>query len=386
MIVAALAVLGVGMMRRRWLSAVVVLGLLAVGLAGSATAAKNPGPPEVPAVQGTVKDQCTGLPVSGFTVSLVDPTPGAPTLPPPKLTTSGFVFQSVAANPDLVLHVTASNHVALGGGADPGVGVPISLRSGPVSVPAVQQQGPTQSPDGVQVFTGLRLAVLLEPSAGCATALRKATNPAFIEGKVLTYHYGVFGHFNTAESNFTVDAIPDPTSPGATNPPPAQIAKNGFKYRTLDCGAYTIAVSSPDAQRNMAGTVMHELGHDLSCPHGPPQSGDIAEDTVMVIVLPALDSNQPPVIDWTTASTYTTHAGTSVQLNAAAHDPDPADNSALTYQWSSTNGTCTFTTPTSLGTDVSCGVGNALITLTVTDPHAATATSSLVLLSLPPIA
>src|SRR5262249_25641357 len=126
-------------------------------------------------------------------------------------------------------------------------------------------------------------------------------------------------------------------------------------------------------------------GHDLSNCHNPPASGDVAVGTSMVIVLPVNGFNRAPVIDWTTASTYAAHAGGTVQLNAAAHDPDPADNPALTYQWSSTDGTCAFTTSTSPTTDVSCGVGTALITLTVTDPHAATATSSFALLTIPSI-
>jgi hypothetical protein len=367
---------------RRWLSVGSVLVLLSVGLAGSATASKVPGPPQVPAVQATVKDQCTGGPVPGFAASLVDAPGNAPLLPS-KTTTAGFVFQTGPAIPNFVLHVTAPGYVSLGGAPD--VGVTLTNFPGPVPLSADQQSGPTELPGGVEAFTGLRVAVLLEPSTGCAVALRKAAVPA-VSGKVFE-HFVLLGHSNVAWSpltDFTVDAVPDPATPGVMNPGPIQISHGTFVIKTLECGAYDIDVSAPQ-HVVYAGTLLHEIGHDLSNCHNPPASGDVAVGTVMVIVLPVNGFNRPPVIDWTTASTYATHAGGTVQLTAAAHDPDPADNPVLAYQWSSTDGTCAFTISTSPATDVSCGVGTALITLTVTDPHAATATSSFALLTIPSI-
>src|SRR5262245_58488308 len=97
---------------RRWLSVVSVVIVLSVGLAASAPA-KNPGPPQLPAVQATVKDQCTGQPIAGFTASLVDAA-GTPTAPS-KSTTSGFTYDAGPTEPDWVLHVTAPGHVPLGG-------------------------------------------------------------------------------------------------------------------------------------------------------------------------------------------------------------------------------------------------------------------------------
>jgi hypothetical protein len=356
---------------RRWLSAGAVLVVLSVGLAGSAIAAE-PGPINVPAMQASVKDQCTGGLVPGFAASLVAAT-GATPVGPSKTTASGFVFQSGPANPDVVLHVTAPGYVPLGGAADPGF--PISADPGPINVTAVQRQGPIELPDGVEMFTGVRLAVLLAPTAGCPTPLRAAAVTA-LSGKVVDVETG------TPIPDAAVSVLPDPATPGAIDPGPVTVVNGAFKVKTLECGAYDFDVTST-IHKNTSGTLLHEVGHNQNLCHGGPGSGDIAAGTTMVIALPALGLNRPPVIDWTTASAYATNVGNAVHLNAAAHDPDPADNLALTDQWSSTDGTCTFTTPTTLATDVSCGVGNALITLTVTDPHAATATASFVLLTLP---
>src|SRR5262249_22542952 len=150
-----------------------------------------------------------------------------------KTTASGFVFQTGPASPNFALHVTAPGYVPLGGASD--VGVTLKSFPGPVPVSAEQKQGPIELPGAVEVFTGLRVAVLLEPTAGCAVALRKATVPA-VSGKLFE-HFVLFGHSNTAWSpltDFTVGVIPDPGTPGAIDPGPVQISNGAFVIKTLE--------------------------------------------------------------------------------------------------------------------------------------------------------
>jgi hypothetical protein len=361
---------------RRWLSVGSVLVLLSVGLAGSATAA-NPGPIQVPAVQATVKDQCTGKTLTApFSASLVDAT-GA-VLSPSKTTASTFKYDTVdAANPNVRLQVSASGYAPLGGAADPGV--PITKNPGPNGVPAVEKNpGPPGLPGGVQLFSGLKLAVLLAPTAGCPTPLRAAAVTA-LSGKVVDATTGV------GVSGLTVNLVADPAAPGSGNPGPIQLGSGGtFKLKTLACGDYTLSIDAAGYDGLGPGQVW-ERQHavDTNC-DGDIASGDVAFGTVWSFALQPVGHNQSPIIDWTTTSAYGTHTGEPVSLNAAAHDPDPNDNPLLTYLWSVNGVACTFTNATSLATDITCADdGSASVALTVTDPHGATASTSFVLLVLP---
>src|SRR5262249_28335717 len=153
--------------------------------------------------------------VPGFAASLVDA--AGVTLPPSKTTLAGFTFTTHPPNPNVVLHVTAPGHVPLGGVADPGV--PIGKAPGPAGVPGAavgKQPGPPGLPDGAQFFAGLKLAILLAPSAGCPTPLRHAAMTA-LSGKVVDRDSGA------PVTGLAVSVTPDPASPTAKNPGPPQI-------------------------------------------------------------------------------------------------------------------------------------------------------------------
>jgi PKD domain len=104
-------------MRRRAPLLLAVLMLL--GLVGPADAAQ-PGPTQLPAVQLTVADECTGAAIPGASVSISDPA-GA-TVSPSSARGSSFTFDRLDLA-DAQLHVSASGHQPLGDPATPNPGV-----------------------------------------------------------------------------------------------------------------------------------------------------------------------------------------------------------------------------------------------------------------------
>jgi hypothetical protein len=345
---------------RRLLSAGVVLVLLSVGFVGSA-GAKAPGPTGLPAVQATVKDQCTGRSVPGFVASLTDSS-GA-SVAPSRVTASGFTFATLPADPALTLHVSAPGYMPLNDPAIPGSNPGVAISPPP---------GPVHSTEGTAVITStgdvivetLAVAIMLAPSppGGCARP-RMPSVPA-LKGQVFNAQTGL------PATVLTVNLVPDPRSATATDPGPATITNNTFVYPTLTRGTY-------DAVLETSGIFYFfkhdDGGHSLV----PSTDGNARLGVVLKIwVRPALD--QPPDIDWLTASEYVTTVGSPVLLASAAHDADPPDNAALTYQWSASGPpACTFTSPTAPSTTVTCSSpGTTHITLTVTDPQLMTATKS----------
>jgi hypothetical protein len=120
------------MMRR---SFVVVVSVVAV-LVGVATPAHaiNPGPINLPALVGTVRDGCTGVKVPNLSVTVTrDP---GPAQSPDKLAAGHFVFKTINPGPQQ-LQVSAPGYAALGDPAVPGVTVTID--PGPVNLPSPEQ-------------------------------------------------------------------------------------------------------------------------------------------------------------------------------------------------------------------------------------------------------
>jgi hypothetical protein len=350
---------------RRGLSFGSVLVLLAVGLASSA-GAKNPGPVGLPAVQATVKDQCTGANVPGFVASVVA---GGASVSPSKTTTSGFVYNALDA-PQFVLQVSAPGYEPLGGAANPGV--PLFKQPGP-SGRADRQPGPNGLPGGVLVLTGMRAAVLLTPNGGCA-APRQAVVPA-VMAKVID-----------RETGAPLSGVAEMLGQDGTVSLSKNFVNGAFAEKTLPCGAFGMNVSVAGHVTASPGTLLHELGHDYRLCHGGLGSGDLAVGETMTFALPGTTFNQPPHVNDVSVMQYSLQAGgIPVPISGSAYDPDPADNALLTYTWTSSDPSCTFTDPTNPVTEVSCDApGNTLITFTVTDPHGATDSSAFDMLSVPP--
>jgi len=348
---------------RPWTSVAAVLVLLSVGFAGSA-AASDPGPINVPAVQATVKDQCTGRNVPGFVASLTDAT-GA-SVSPSKVSASGFSFVNLPSDPALTLHVSAPGYASLNNptnpSPDPGVG--ISPPPGPLH--SIEGTAVTTA-TGDTIIETLVLAIMLAPSppGGCTTP-RTPSLPA-LKGAVFDAQTG------RPATGLTVNLVPDPNSATASPPGPPTIKGNTFVYPTLIDGIYdgTLQIFE-DA--GLAYYFKHADGNHTLV---PSTDGGMRVGTVLKIwVHPAAD--QPPDIDWLTASDYVTAVGNPVALASGADDPDPPDNADLTYQWSASGPpACNFSAPTAASTTVTCASpGTAHINLTVTDPHALTATKS----------
>jgi hypothetical protein len=315
----------------------------------------------LPAVRATVKDQCTGHNVPGFVASLTDSL-GA-SIAPSKVSASGFTFMTLPSDPVLTLHVSAPGYAPLNDPANqsPAPGVAISPPPGPLH----NTEGTAViTPAGDIVVETLAVAIMLAPSppGGCAQP-RMPSVPA-LKGQVFDAQTGA------AASGLTVNLVPDPRSATATDPGPATINNNTFVYPTLAAGTYDAVLESTGISYFFKHS---DAGHTLV----PSTEGNARVGIVLRIWLrPGTD--QPPVIDWLTASDYVTTVGNPVLLAAGADDPDPPDNANLAYQWTA-SGTpvCNFTSPTAPSTAVACSTpGTAHISLTVSDSQFMTATKS----------
>jgi hypothetical protein len=356
---------------RRWFSFLMVFGLLSLGVTASASA-RDPGSVTVPALQGTVRDQCSGRTLSSqFVVSLTDPA-GA-LVSPSKSTSSTFEFQRLS-EPSYVLQVSAPGYAALGDPAGSSPGVTISPEPGPVSDAVTGLPGQIVLPGGAEVFAQLRVAVLLSPAGGCATP-RRATVPA------LSAH--VFDETSGARISGLAVALLNDAGADAFGPNGGTVGTGTFAVKTLPCGFYDLKVAAPGY--NALGPnifVVHDHSTAPTC-DGPVGNGDIAYGTNLLVRLAAVALNHPPVIDWiTTINGYALKIGSNFPVQALVHDPDPPDNAALVSHWTETGGSggnpfCTFADPAALDTTMEClSAGTGEVTFSVTDPHGATTSSS----------
>ena len=205
--------------------------LMMMGLVGPADAA-NPGPQQLPAVQLTVADECTGSAVSGASVSISDPT--GRTVSPSSARGSSFAFDRLDLA-DAELHVSAPGHQPLGDPAAPDPGVwlfrstddfavwlaPPSgtvVAGGTLSTTVLTQtlQGSAQSISlsvtGAPAGVTATVAPLSVASPGAAT-LSIATSPATIAGVYPLTVTGTAGSGSHADVlMLTVMKPPKPTS------------------------------------------------------------------------------------------------------------------------------------------------------------------------------
>src|SRR5262245_49173854 len=172
------------MERKHWLYGLVLM-LVAAGLVGPADAASPPptGPklPAVPAVQVTVRDQCTGGPVPGFVAQLIDPLGGS--LAPSTVGPTSVSFGAVS-EPSYGLHIAAPGYQVFG---DAVAGLPLDMPPGVQGTDLVRvekQPGPGQGPSSGFLRQGLRVAAMLMPAAGCPGTPRTPTLPA-LSGRIV---------------------------------------------------------------------------------------------------------------------------------------------------------------------------------------------------------
>ncbi len=104
-------------------------------------------------------------------------------------------------------------------------------------------------------------------------------------------------------------------------------------------------------------------------------------------VAPAVGySNQAPLLDAVSVSSFRASHGDTIALKAAAHDPDAGETALLTFIWAAACGSIGFETATA-GSDAAPSVSDAIftapnlnsscvITLTVTDPHGLSSVAS----------
>jgi hypothetical protein len=367
-------------MRRRLVRVAFVVVVMSAVFAGS-TIAKQPGPvgfPLVPAVQATVKDECTGANVAGFVAALEDPNTGAQ-VAPSKTTASGFVFATLSA-PEYVLHLSAPGYQPLGDPASPNPGVTVLKNPGPTGR-VTKAPGPAGLPGQTRVYEGSRWAISLMPQAGCA--LPRQPKPATFAAKFFDLGTGA------PLAAGTVNLVPN--TPGVPAPAPIPITNGQVKASALACGAYTMNIDAPGYASPPANSVAF-MQHGSPC-DAAPVSGTATISTVLEIVVPPFAYNQAPQIDTITGdggSISGTH-NPVVGATVYAHDPDPGETALLTYNWTVTgsNGvTCSVfgatSTTAAFGPCSGGGSGGIIVVkITVTDPHGASDSSGWGVMVLP---
>ena len=223
------------MIRRSMLVTVAAVGLF-VGTAVPAHA-QDPGPINVPAFVGVVRDGCTNAKVAGLVVTLTNTTTGAVAVPD-KTTVGKFTFKLGEPGP-IQLQLSAPGYAALGDPAAPGVTV---LKDpGPISLPAPQQMalglvahislapnplpatcpGAAKTPKPVPAFVGtVRDATTRAKIANLAVTVTKDPGPIQSPSKVTTGHF-VFDTVDPGPISLQVSApgyaaLGDPAAPGVT--------------------------------------------------------------------------------------------------------------------------------------------------------------------------
>jgi hypothetical protein len=334
------------MQRKQWWYGLLLI-FIAGGVVGPAGAASSPtGPklPSVPAVQGTVKDLCTGAAVPGFSVQLVDPSGGS--LPPTSMGTTAFSFGAVS-EPSYELHIEAPGYQPLG---DAVAGVPLDMPPGVQGTDPVQVEknpGPVGTQASAFLRQGLRVAAMLMPAAGCPGAPRTPTLPA-ISGKVVDVSSG------KAIAGTTCEVV-------GANPGPTQVPVDNGKF---------LVDTWEDAQAidiNCEGDAAHEpasvsLFHTGALPLGSGKA--TVGESVAIGLFQAV--NHDPVIVSTALSATEIESGDTVTLNQVSFDPDVKDNLFLQIAWTANGATatCTFNPvpPHGFSTDVTC-IGHGTVTL-----------------------
>jgi hypothetical protein len=298
-------------------------------VAGSA-AAVRPSPvglPRLAAVQASVRDACSGLPVPGIVTSIVGPA-GVRTNPS-RVADGSFEFGAVNSSA-AVLHVSAPGYVSLNGVPDNGIpdnGIPLNgIPDNGIPENGIPDNGipdngipdngiPDNGPGGIRWEMGWKLGIVLDPVAGCAHP-RAATVPAAVVGTVRDLRSGA------PVDGLTVALAPDPATPGAAEPGPIQLGAGKFTVASLACGSYALTLSAPGYVGIPANSMY--IAQEAARPAcgGSLSSGDVAYETLMNVLLVPTGYDQPPTIQAITASANAVHSGDTITFTVWASDPD----------------------------------------------------------------
>ncbi len=208
------------MVRRSMLVTVAVVGLL-VGAAVPAHAV-NPGPVQVPALVGVVRDGCTNGRVAGLVVTLTDTATGA-VAAPDKTSVGKFAFKTVNPGP-VQLQVSAPGYAPLGDPAAPGV---IVTKPPNPNLPAPQQMA-------IGLVTNIFLAPNPVP-ANCPFAAKHPPNPNALVGTVRDA---------TTRAKIPNLAVTVTINPGPIQSP-SKVTTGHFAFATVNPGPIQLQVSAP---------------------------------------------------------------------------------------------------------------------------------------------
>lgn len=358
------------MERTRWFYGLILI-LVAAGLIGPAGAVAPPtGPklPNVPAVQGTVRDMCTGGPVSGFTAQLVDALGGA--LSPSQIGPTSFSFGAVS-EPTYELHLDAPGYQPLG---DAVSGLPLDMPPGVQGTDPAHVEvnpGPVQGPASGFVRQGLRVAALLMPAAGCPGTPKTPMLPA-ISGKVVD-----------ADTGRAVPGTACELVGGQPGPVQVPVENGKFLVNTWESGQPVDinCEGDPAVHEPVSVSLFHTGSLTLA-------SGAAAIGETVAIGLNSMINHDPVIVSTALSSTQIT-SGETVTLDQVSYDPDVNDNLLLQIAWtaSSATATCTFSPvpPHGFSTDVTCvGSGTVALKLRVADLRGGAAERLHLLTVLPP--
>ena len=208
------------MVRRSMVVTVAVVGLL-VGAAMPADA-QGPGPVNVPALVGIVRDGCTNAKVAGLVVTLTDTATGAVVVPD-QTTVGKFTFKLGEPGP-ISLQVSAPGYAALGDPAAPGV---IVTKPPNPNLPAPQQMA-------MGMVTNIALAPNPLP-ANCPFAAKHPPNPNALVG--------------TVRDATTRAKVPNPAATvcytGSACQPADKTTTGHFVFKVLPDGQGTLQLTAP---------------------------------------------------------------------------------------------------------------------------------------------
>lgn len=321
----------------------IVVALSVIGFAGSSWAVKAPGPPQLPAVQATVKDLCTGKPITAFTARAVDAQGGI--FLPAVQKRGKFTIATIDA-PAFTLQVSAPGYVAIGDPADPNPGVGLEA-----------QPGPIQQPGAVYAAEGLNVAIALQPDAPCARP--KLPSVPTLSGMLADIDSGQ----PLAVQSVTADVLGGTGPNGSADCPvaPSFIVTNGSFRAASAFGAPGLApcVYAVTVQGNGGSTP--PVGVLEQWPLSSPSK--VAIGTVVDIAM-STRNHAPKVTQFfVLLSGVQVNQADFIGIVATDADLDP-----LTYQWNATDPSCSFDTPTQSSVNVKCQKqGSVVISVDVSD-------------------
>ena len=267
-----------------WRLVAALASLALLGAAVAPAAAKDPGPPQLPAISGLVVDACTGLPITGGLEVTVVGADGAGIHPPSPNRLGLFSFPTLDPG-TYQLMVSAPGYGPLGT-VDPATGAS-------PGVPVLKDPGPSQLPAAESFSEGLVLAIGLLPETPPNPCRPPSPNLPALAGR------GTDAATGAGLRGLTVGL--DPVVPVGRDPGPAQAPAfrpllGFFAFGSTAPGSYLLLADAP-GHASLAtldpATGAATPGVHVTKDPGPaqlPAGQFMAESLVVAFSLPAVQA------------------------------------------------------------------------------------------------